>query len=292
MRSVSHLFAATIFAGALVGCGAGAQPGVVQLGLVGADQVSLFSLTPDHTLFADVVSAVVTIDEIDGRVGGAWAPLVTSPQTVDLLKLDNQTLTALGIVKLPAGKIEALRFKLDDVGDYVVLKSGDKQPLEVPDHGYVAVVGKLDLDACASGIVILDFDPKIKIELEGGNKKEYELSCVAHVKTEELKNACGAGADGGAAGDLAQGGDLAGSCNGVVCAVGDVCVSGVCVADPCANVVCPGGQICELQGGQPVCVADPCANIVCPSGQQCTSGVCVPTTTPPPTTPDGGCHHH
>src|SRR6185312_8388699 len=107
-----------------------------------------------------VVSAVVIVKEIDARVGGKWTPLTTVNQPIDLLQLDNKTITSLGITALPAqGKIDKLRLVLDEIGDYVVLKSGDKKPLEIPVNGVVDIDGKLDLDACVSGIVILDFDP-------------------------------------------------------------------------------------------------------------------------------------
>jgi len=46
----------------------------------------------------------------------------------------------------------------------------------------------------------------------------------------------------------------------------------VCVADPCAGVVCPPGQVC-MNG---VCGApDPCAGVTCPPGQMCQNGVCM-----------------
>jgi uncharacterized protein DUF4382 len=267
MRSRSIII--TLFAVLVAGCDTGPQTGEIQLALVGADQIALFGLpsqptAPDHN---GIVSAIVTIKEIDARIGGAWIPVTTTPQQIDLLALDNKTLNTLGIVKLPVGHIDELRLQLDDVGDYVVLSDGSKKPLEVPENGgIVKVKGELDLDACTAGIVILDFDPKIKVEDEGGSK-EYELRSVARVKTEELKNACG----GGNGPDMAKGGgaDLAGSCNGVICPGGEVCQGGVCVADPCAGVVCPGGQMC--QGG--ICVATS-------DGGTSDGGA------------DGGCHHH
>jgi len=264
---------------AAAGCGGGLQPGEVDLQLTGADQMQLFSLPAnpatepgDH----GIVSAVVIIKEIDAKVKGNWVPLTTTPQSVDLLHLDNKTVSSLGIVTLPSGHVSELRLKLDQVGDYVVLKSGDKKPLEVPE--IVKVDGKLDLDACAAGIVILDFDPRINIEHEHCKNVEYELSCRAHIKTEEIKNGCGGsgggggggagggggggGAGGGGGGGGAGGGGGGGggstACDGVVCMMGQICVvtSGglpSCM-DTCTNLVCTLPEVCVLVSGTPACV--------------------------------------
>ncbi|MCA1665473.1 MAG: DUF4382 domain-containing protein, partial [Myxococcales bacterium] len=138
---------ATILVAATLG-GCSAQSGSVELQLTGADQIQLFSLpVQPNSEPGDygVVSAVVTITGIDAKVNGTWTPLVTTSQTIDLLKLDNKTASSLGIVTIPPGHISELRFKLDDIGAYVLLKSGDKKPLEVPVDGIVHVDGKVDL---------------------------------------------------------------------------------------------------------------------------------------------------
>jgi hypothetical protein len=254
-RSTVSMIAASLLATAIYGCSSGEQSGEIQLALAGTDQSQLFTFTPQtQPTSNDVVSAVVTIKEIDAHANGNWVPVSTTPLTVDLLKLDNKNLTTLGIVKLPTGHIDELRLVLDEIGDYVVLKDGTKKPLEVPDNGIVKIEGKLDLDSCAAGIVILDFDPKIKIETEG-SRTEYELTCNAHIKTEEIKGACGVDMAGKGSVDMAHapGADMAGSCSNVVCPSPQVCVDGQCVAD-CTSVVCPTGQTCESQNGMPVCV--------------------------------------
>lgn len=240
----------TIFVAAtLAGCtGGGAQTGDIELQLTGADQIQLFSLPaqPDNQPGDyGVVSAVVIVNEIDARVNGAWIPVVTTAQPIDLLKLDNKTVSSLGVVKLPAGHISELRFVLDEIGDYVVLKSGAKKPLEVPRDGVVEVEGKLDLDACAAGIVILDFDPHIKVEDEPG-RREYELLCRAHVKTEELKGGCGGGGSDGGSGTP----DM------------------ISAPNPCSNVVCMMNQICVVQNGAPSCM-DTCTSLVCSAPEVC-----------------------
>src|SRR5579884_1547321 len=102
----------------LFGCSDGLQPGNVELQLTGADNVQLFSLPVqpvqpqtepgDH----NIASAIVIVDEIDAKVNGTWTPLVTTTASIDLLKLDNQTLTTLGIGTLPQGHVSELRLKL------------------------------------------------------------------------------------------------------------------------------------------------------------------------------------
>ena len=210
MRRSNSIFATMIlatvaagFAAALAGCAnGGGDEGNIQVALQGADQISLFSLSTGATAntkparTADVVSAFVTIVEIDARVGGHWTTVVTTAHTIDLLKLD----------------------------------------------------GKLDLDACVTGIVILDFDPKIKIEDEG-SRREYELTARARIKTEELKGGCGGG---NPQPDMAKGPDMVGTCGGVVCRMDQKCQAGMCVAD-CSSVVCAPPLSCHDVGGTPTC---------------------------------------
>jgi hypothetical protein len=245
-----------LVAAMLAGCSGGLQSGDLELQLTGADQIQLFALPAQpNTEPGDygVVSAIVTINEIDAKVNGVWTPLVTTSQTIDLLKLDNKTVSSLGVVKLPMGHVSELRFKLDEIGPYVVLKSGDKKPLEVPVDGIVKIDGKLDLDACAAGIVILDFDPHIKVEDEPG-RREYELTCRAHIKTEELKGGCG-GSDGGTASP-----DMVGTpnpCNNVVCMMNQICVvqnGGPSCMDTCTSLVCTAPEVCVVENNTPTCV--------------------------------------
>lgn len=268
-RSVSRSTLIALVA-ALCGCGGAARTGDIQVALA-ATRPQLFALTPEHTTPSEIVSAVVIVTEIDARVGGAWIPVMTTTQPMNLLKLDNQKLATLGVAKLPTGHIDALRLKLDEIGDYVVRQDGVKKPLEVPANGIVKIEGDLDLDACTAGILVVDFDPRIKTEDEPG-RREYELLCSAHLETEELKGACPTGTpDGG---------------------------------DPCSGVICPPGQSCSVQNGMPVC-GDPCSGVTCPDDQVCevqgNQGVCVEPSdggAPDGGAPDGGagmdggCHKH
>jgi hypothetical protein len=189
-----------------------------------------------------VKSAVVIVDEIDARVAGSgWVPISTTPITIDLLALDHQSFTSLGLTTLPKGHVRKLRLKLDQVGDYVVLTDGTKKPLEVPDNGIVEIEGDLDLAPCAAGVIIVDFDPKLKIEDEHA-RREYELRPEARIRTAETAGSCSAGGGGGSDGG-ADGGGNNNSCNGIVCAMGETCSNGMCVPD-CSSIVCMAGQTC------------------------------------------------
>ncbi len=262
-----------VAAAAFVGCAGGPQPGDVELQLTAASQMQLLSLPAqpdtepgDH----DIMHALVIINEIDAKVNGVWTPLTTTHQTVDLLALDNTKVSSLGIVTIPPGQVSELRFILDEHNATVVLKSGAIQPLEIPDHGVVKVDGKLDLDACTTGLVILDFDPKITIEHECNKPTEYELGCRAHIKTEEVKGGCGGGGNGGGGGgtgggggngggtpDMAGGGDMASICDVVVCRMGQICVvqNGLpACLDTCTSLVCTPPDVCAVVAGTPTCV--------------------------------------
>jgi hypothetical protein len=213
------------------------EPGEVQLGLTSAQS---YEVARAQAQYRSIVKAVVTIKEIDARIEGqGWVPLTSAPITVDLLSLDHQRLTTLGIGKLPKHHVRALRLQIDQIGAFVVRADGEKKPLEVPDSGKVEVVGDLDLDSCAAGIIILDFDPRLRAERER-YRTEYELLPVATLRTEEVHGSCkpdGGGSDGGSSGD--------GSQCAVVCQPGQICEGTVCVDDPCFNVICPPGLTCH-----------------------------------------------
>jgi hypothetical protein len=238
---------AAVLATALFACGClgGApSPGMVQLALTGAG-----SYTPDHVQperASHVVSAFVKIDEIDARVGIGWIPLTTTPVTIDLLALDQQKLTTLGIGKLPSGHVRALRLVLDEVGDYVVLADGRHKPLEVPDNGVVIVKGDLDLDSCAAGILILDFDPRIIVE-QCDDFREYELLSTASIRTEEVSGSCQPGVDGGGNDGGGKDGGGGVQCGNQVCDPNtQICFNGQCMTNPCLNKICNPPTTCHV----------------------------------------------
>jgi hypothetical protein len=273
---------------ALGGCDSGElPPGNVQLALVQADQSQLRALTSNATQ-QSMANAFVTITEIDARVHGAgWVPLMTDPTPVDLLHLDKQQITVLGIGKLPTGHVEKLRLILDPKDAFVITKGGVKSPLQLPSGGTLEVVGKLDLDGCAAGTLILDFDPKIRTDADdecsmqnqgcdnqkGGKEHQhdrdrgdsdgksgngsgngnqthvtYHLRALATLRTEEIKGSCTPGSPPPPAGNQCGNGNT-------VCSPDQICKNGDCL-DPCFGVTCQGGTTC-FKGE---CVSnDPCA---------------------------------
>jgi hypothetical protein len=265
---------ALAYAFAIAGCSADGIPasGDVELGLTAAPTYTVQSLPTGNSL-GDITGAVVIVKEVDVHVAGTgWVPVLTSQKSIDLLALDHQTFSSLGVAKLPLGHIDQLRLLLSEIGDYVTLKSGVQKPLEVPANGIVLVDGKLDVKACASGVVIIDFDPHLKTEDEPG-RREYELLPEAKVKASQMHGAC-SGVDGGHPADLANPPKDGGPCS-VACAPGEVCMNGMCVTNPCAGVACQPGETCSPSDGQ--ChPTDPCAGINCQSGETCVNGQCVP----------------
>jgi hypothetical protein len=234
------------------GCGGDLAPGNVQVALVKADSSSVRSLQASNTHHheREIANAIVVLKEIDAHVHGVgWQPVMTDPTPVDLVNLDQQRLTILGITKLPSGRIDRLRLVLDPTNAFVITKGGVKRPLELPEGGVVNVVGRLDLDGCAAGTVIVDFDPQFRTsgDDECGCDGASGTACPcrarvgrhrATLRTEEVKGACTP--DGG--GNPPPTGGQCGNGN-TVCAPDQICKNGDCL-DPCFGVTCTGSKVC------------------------------------------------
>lgn len=103
-------------------------------------------------------------------------------------------------------------------------------------------------------------------------------------------NACTAAASGVAVESLGAcepDGEFCGGIAGIPCDEGEICIDdpsdecdpemggadcgGVCVADPCAGVRCPGGTQCVAEDGIASCepIENPCAVVLCAEGTQC-----------------------
>jgi hypothetical protein len=246
---------------ALGGCGSADAPGTVHLGLVSAGGVNAQSYDPLHTSAPKLVSAIVTVQQIDVHAkGGGWTPIMTTPLSVDLLALDQQKMTALGLGTLPQGQFDKLRLLVDDKGAFVVDAKGNKTQLEVPDTGVIKVIGDLDLDSCGAGTVILDFDPKITTASNdecgdhsncnnnnSNSGNHYVLRCRATIKTEDVHGQCNGGSGPPPTGQPCGNGN-------VVCDADQICKNGDCI-DACAGVTCGNNQVC-IKGE---CVSkDPC----------------------------------
>jgi hypothetical protein len=200
----------------------------------------------------------VIVDQVELEVKGkGWVGVLTSPVTIDLLKLDGKNLTSLGVVKLPPGTPDDIRLRLNEIGDYVQLKDGTTKPLEVPADGILHINGTFDIQPCATGTIIIDFDPKLKTEDEPG-RREYELEPIATIKTVKQSGSC-APMDAGSKHDMsnpdAGAGDGGQLCGGGICAPNEKCVNNMCVPDPCFMVLCPTGEMCDPNTGS--CVPNP-----------------------------------
>jgi hypothetical protein len=276
MRNVNASLLGISLVGSLIGCGGGPSSGPVEVAL-SATAPEIAVRTQSTSALA---SAVVTVNEIHASLpGDGWIPVLMAPTQIDLLKLDGKTLASLGTTALPAGRPFKLLLRVS--GGYVVLKNGQRLPLDLPDNGIVKVTGDLKIDQCAIGTVIVDFDAKITVD-----HGAHTLRCSAHVKTQKTHGSCGGtSSDGGSTPQPDQGG----SCTGVVCGPGEVCQGGMCVADPCANVVCAPTEMCQAG----VCVPqDPCMGVICQPNETCENGMCMPSTPPDMGGEDGACHKH
>jgi hypothetical protein len=150
----------------LAGCGSADEgmfnPGAWRGGMTGRMEVRLVD-APDP----QVKEIWVTILHVDAHVAGAgWKTIASQRATIDLLKLQNGNFALLGVTQLPAGKLTQLRLYVDEAGDnHVVTPDGLSHPLKVPsgpESGIKLKLG-LDLQACATGSITLDFDGKKSI---------------------------------------------------------------------------------------------------------------------------------
>lgn len=145
---------------ALAGCGGGEgtfDPSTWTGGMTGRMEVRLVD-APDP----QVKEIWVTILHVDAHVAGAgWKTIASQRATIDLLKLQGGNFALLGVTQLPAGKLTQLRLYVDENGDnHVVTPDGAPHPLKVPsgpESGIKLKLG-LNLPACASGSITLDFD--------------------------------------------------------------------------------------------------------------------------------------
>jgi uncharacterized membrane protein YgcG len=266
---------------AMVGCAGqiSGQPGDVTFSLTGVSADTTTQLfDANYQSYCkqnkdwNVVSAIVTVNEIDAKINGSWVAIEQAPEQVDLLKLDNKALSTIGVTTIPAGKVTELRMVLDQLTDYVVLQNGDKKPLTVPDSGIIDITGKIKLDSCTTGDMILDFDAHISTFTHPG-LHDYILSANAKIKTSETKNACGGGAGGGG---TAGGGGSAG---------GGGAVTQTCTQTSDCNPNGSVGMVCRLNQ----CATDPCLGVSCNQGEVCADHNCVSVTNTVCDTPGFSC---
>jgi hypothetical protein len=259
------LFAAAsgiLLAGALAACsngGSSTGPGQLAVNLVDAPNPAVDQI-------------VVNVTKVTAHSSsGGWITVgpLTSPTTVDLLKLQT-SFAALGLARLPAGKITQLRLYVAQDGDYVVpIGTTTPAPLVVP-SGYesgIKIIGPWDVPACTRTTVTLDFDGKNSIEYHQADGTWILRPVIRPKKTDATAISCDVGPGGqtcDAENPCLEGQYcISGSCTsaslgsvGSTCTSGLACLSGVCTS---SNTCGPG------QGGAP-----------CVSGDGCMSGTCQP----------------
>ena len=76
--------------------------------------------------FLGHADSTVTLRIYAHVMGHDWTPIMTTPITVDLLQLDQKSITALGLGALPQPRIDRLRLVLDPDNAFVVDAKGTK----------------------------------------------------------------------------------------------------------------------------------------------------------------------
>lgn len=199
----------------------GGQSGTVELRLVDA---------PNPT----ISQVLVTVDHVDVEVDGVgWKTVSSTPQSVDLLQLQNGAFASLTQGGLPTGHITQLRLYLGTSTSPQVVTPDGQFDLQVPSgtESGIKIVGSFDVSPCQSGQVTIDFDAAASVSYHGGggaHAGSWMLQPVIKLKSVSLGGACddaGAADDGGAA-DAGE--DPATDCADVTCPDGQFCMNGAC----------------------------------------------------------------
>jgi hypothetical protein len=268
MRSLPLLLSAI----ALVGCAGSSGDGNFDPSTYTGQMSGAMELRLVDAPNPDVTAVVVTITHVDAHIAGAgWVTLSQKKVTVDLLSLAGGSFASLGFTALPAGNLTQLRLYTDDAGpNYVITPDGAQHPLDIPsgDESGIKLKLGIQIDACASGNITLDFDGHKSIWTHprgGGAGDLWQLRPVVRLRAVTQTGTC---ADGGAApptgntdGGVAPptvgsgggttidstlptagggtqpnpnpptlGSGAPGDCGGLICADGETCVNSVCTA--------------------------------------------------------------
>jgi hypothetical protein len=264
MRTRLRSTASIIFlAGVLAACSnSSSGPGQLAVNLVDAPNPAVDQI-------------VVNVTKVTAHsTSGGWITVgpLTTPTTVDLLKLQT-SFAALGLARLPAGKITQMRLYVAKDGNYVVpTGTATQAPLVVP-SGYesgIKIIGPWNVPDCTRTTVTLDFDGKNSIEYHQADGTWILRPVIRPKKTDTAAISCDAG--GGGPTCDGQNPCLEGQfCNSGICTpaspgpVGSACTSGLA----CLSGVCTSSNTCGPgQAGAP-----------CVSGDGCMSGSCLPDNT-------------
>ena len=219
----------------------------------------------------------VTIEKVTAHSTSAgWVTVMTSPLTVDLLKLTTYT-QPLGFARLPAGTVTQLRLYVAAAGpQYVVLPDGTQVPLKTPSgtQSGIKIQGPWEVSACNNTEVTVDFDGHKSIWAHPtGHEGEWILRPVIRVKKSHTSPApCEGPADSGGLGETdggfdENGGDVGdggvdGDGEGTRCSSAAECLSGSCV-----------NGMCEAGGpGAPCRLGGDCSAALCQNDGVCSPG--------------------
>jgi hypothetical protein len=181
---------ALLGAAALVACGGGS--GADTPALVETRGTLAVSLTDAPACGFDAVNVTVSKvrvhrSETAGDNDAGWTDIVLDPaRKINLLKLSNGALEALGQVTLEAGRYTQLRLVLDanaggTANTVVPLDGRTELPLETPGaaQGGIKLTGVFDVGAGRKSEVVLDFDACKSVLTRG--KGSYALKPVVKV---------------------------------------------------------------------------------------------------------------
>lgn len=181
------LVSATALGAVLSACGGGSGD-TAQTTPVSTLGTLAVSMTDAPACGFDAVNVTVSTVRVHRSEGasesdGGWTDITLSPaKKINLLKLTNGVLEALGQTSLEAGRYTQLRLVLDSNGNTVVPTVGKtEQPLETPSalRSGIKLVGSFDVTAGQKTDVVLDFDACKSVVTRGRNS--YALKPVVKV---------------------------------------------------------------------------------------------------------------
>lgn len=252
----------------------------------------------------DVTSVIVSVTKVRAHVESAgWILLSDAPVVVDLLALPSAG-QALGLARLPAGKVTQIRLLVAATGNYVQTKVGDvvhQYPLDVPSGSQsgIKITGPWDISPCNETAVALELQGKKAVWYHPtGQGSPWILRPVVHVKrVRYAPTSCEGGGPTCVATSCASGiCDESGRCAPAgadgACTTGADCLSGVCTAtlvcehggagDPCrenldcASNTCTADGSCSDPGaggaGSGCTVGTQCLSTSCQEGATCAEG--------------------
>ncbi len=176
---------------AAAGCGGG-----------GTLSLQLTDAPPD---LGAMSAALITIDDIDVHVAGAddkdaekdadkedkgWQTLSRTPETFDLLKLQNDVVAALGDFALPEGKVTQIRLHIDVTGtNEIHLQNGQVCPLDVQNVSREGVkishpFKALDIKEGHRTSVVVDLDLKESVSQDAACV--FRLNPVIKLKSSKM----------------------------------------------------------------------------------------------------------